>query len=105
MRCGGIVDSVRGQLLAISKFPKNPRWPPAPGGPFSPMLIDREICRYRFLRHRITEYNQIWSVCASVLGIDNQQIFLESDPRWPTGGHFVENTVLAANRKARDGIP
>ncbi len=88
MKFGGIVDSVRVQLLAISKFPKNPRWPPAPGGQFLPMLIDRGICRCMFLRHRATDYNQILSVCASILGVDIQQIFLKSDPRWPTGGHL-----------------
>ncbi len=84
MKFGGIVDSGRGQFLAISKFPENPRWPPA----FFPMLIDRGICRCRFLRHRTTEYNQIWSVCASILGIYNQEVCLESDPRWPNGGHL-----------------
>ncbi len=88
MKFGGIVDSGRGQLLAISKFPKNPRWPPAPGAPFLPMLTDGEIYRCRFLGHRITEYNQIWSVCASIPGVDNQKFFLESDPRWLTGGHL-----------------
>ncbi len=46
MKFGGIVDSGRGQLLAISKFPKNPRWSTAPGGPFLPMLIDLYIGKF-----------------------------------------------------------
>ncbi len=59
LKFGGIADSGSGQLLAVEKFPKNPRWPPAHRGPFC-VFVQRKVYLLQFALNLL----ETWYTCS-----------------------------------------